>query len=202
MRNHLSILEEAIADVGYWRWWADSLPRVFQVEFGGVQLYFPSASADKPSNGVVALRFLEPSLVAFLTASEATTLEPDWRVALHEDRCEPFTIDHELFTLTSVDALEAVAAGCNTEFVLGTDLGPSTEGDAPLLAFRAQDVGLIVRAKEMRVIAAAGELSPEQVSEAYAGWWKYWREYWDRRDSDTPMPKDYACEVTIPIKDE
>jgi hypothetical protein len=31
-------------------------------------------------------------------------------------------------------------------------------------------------------------------------WWTYWREYWNAKNNGTPYPKDYACEVTIPIK--
>ena len=29
--------------------------------------------------------------------------------------------------------------------------------------------------------------------------WDYWRVYWERRDRKDPLPKDYACEVTIPV---
>jgi hypothetical protein len=199
MSDHLSVLEKAISDVGYWRWWAEALPNVFQVEFGGVLLYFPARSPEVPPDNVIALSFRDPSLVAFLTAADATLVEPDWRIALHEDQHEPFTVDHELFTLTSETVLEAVAAGCAAEYVVGTDLNPKIGASGPLLAFRAQGVGLIVRASEMAVVTAAGELSPEQIKAAAGDWWKYWREYWDRRDSTSPMPKDYACEATIPL---
>lgn len=38
MNAHLSILESAITDVGYWRWWTSDLPNSIQLEFGGAQI--------------------------------------------------------------------------------------------------------------------------------------------------------------------
>lgn len=202
MSNHLSVLEKAISDVGYWRWWAEDLGEAFQVEFGGVLLYFPPQSPEEPPNDVIALSFRDPSLVAFLTASDATSVEPGWHMALHQDQQKSFAINDELFTLTSETVLEAVAAGCTVEYLVGTDLKPKIRASGPLLAFRAQEVGLIVRASEMAVVTMAGglrALSPEQIKAAADDWWKYWSEYWHRRDSTSPMPKDYVCEATVPL---
>lgn len=201
MSDHLSVLEEAISHVGYWGFWAAGLPNVFQVEFGGVLLYFPARSPEVPPDNRIALSFRDPSLVAFLTAADATSVDSDWRIALQEDQHETFQVNPDLFTLTSETVLEAVAAGCTVEYLVGTDLNPRIHASAPLLAFRAQEVGLIVRASEMAVITAAGELSPEQIKAAAGDWWKYWSEYWDRRNSTSPMPKDYACDVIIPLSD-
>ncbi len=199
MSRHLSILEEAISDVGYWRWWVEAMPRAFQVEFGGVQLHFPPSPPDKPPNSVTALRFDAPTLVAFLTANTAS-IDPGWRMALHRDECDAFTVNHELFTLTSDETLAAVARDCSVEFLVGSDLAATDTTTGVMLAFRAQEVGLIVRAREMTVVTVAGELSPEQVERAAGDWWEYWREYWRRRETEVPMPKDYACEVTLPLK--
>ena len=32
-----------------------------------------------------------------------------------------------------------------------------------------------------------------------ARWWDYWHEYWEKRDTDRALPKDVACEITIPL---
>lgn len=200
MPEYLPTLEEAISDVGYWRWWAEALPDIFQVEFGGVQLHFPPTSPDHPPNSVVALRFFEPSVVAFLTEQGAQHVAEDWRLALHQDKIEPFSVNHELFTLTSEDTLREVVSGCHIEYVHGKDIGRANEATPVLLGLRAQEVGLVVRAKRMAVVAQPGELEPAQIVTAAGDWWEYWREYWRLRDTDAPMPKDYACEVTIPIK--
>lgn len=198
--GHLPVLEDAISDVGYWRWWDEALPDIFQVEFGGVQLYFPSAAADQPPSSVVALRFFEPLLVAFLTQPGTQGPPSDWRLALPEDRIAPFALDHERFTLSSEETCREVASDCLIEYLHGSDIATTTDGPSVLLAFRAQGVGLVVRAKRMVVVAQPGELDSAQVHKASDEWWDYWREYWRRRDSDAPLPRDYACEVTIPIE--
>ena len=200
MSDHLATLEEAISDIGYWRWWVAALPGIFQAEFGGVQLHFPPADPSHAPNNVVALRFFEPTVVAFLTEEGAQHVAQDWRFGLHEDRVEPFSVNHELFTLTSEDAIREIISGCCIEYVVGSEVNSATNEDSVLLGFRAQEVGLVVRAKRMTVVAQPGELEPAQVVAAAGDWWEYWREYWRRRETDAPMPNDYSCEVTIPIK--
>jgi hypothetical protein len=198
MPSHLTVLEEAISDVGYWRWWTDALPDVFQVEFGGVQMHFPPSSPELPPNSVVALRFFNPSAVAFLT-EHGSSQSQGWRAELHDDRIQPFAVSHELFTLTSSEVLQTVVSDCAIEYLHGNQFS-CLESSSALLAFRSQDVGLVVRAERMVVVAVPGELSAEQIVKASGDWWEYWRRYWDLRESESPLPKDYACEVTFPIK--
>jgi hypothetical protein len=148
----------------------------------------------------VALRFDSPSVVAFLTDEETDDVPSDWRQALHEDRIEPFTVHYDAFTLSSEELFMSICGRCVIEFVVGAQADLVSTAPAVKLAFRAGGVGLALRAESMTVITSAGELSPAQIIEASEAWWKYWREYWDRRDTDAPLPKDYACEVTIPLK--
>ena len=68
--DHLETLAEAISDVGYWTWWAEKLPEVFQIEFGGSQLYFPATSPDTPPQSKVAVQFRQPTSVSFIARSE------------------------------------------------------------------------------------------------------------------------------------
>ena len=201
MSESLAALESAISDVGYWRWWAEELPVVFQVEFGGVQLWNPPTQGDGPPSSIVALRFHRPSVVAFLTDPEAADAAPDWRQALHEDRLEPPAVSYEHFTLTSEEAFQEIVSHCQAELLAGTHADLADTAPGVRLAFRAGAFGLALRAEAMTALSSACELSPEQIVEAAAAWWAYWREYWSRRDSDSPMATDYACEVTIPIKE-
>jgi hypothetical protein len=198
MSEHLAILENAISDVGYWRWWAERLPTAFQVEFGGVQLWNRPTEQDGPPSGVVALRFGNPTVVAFRT-SQDSELPEDWRTALHEDLIDPFRVNHDALTLQSEERFREVIADCKPEYVLGTEAALLSDSAPVKLAFRAGSVGLAVRAQELTVISSSGEMSPEQIEQASQKWWAYWREYWNRRETDAPLPKDYACEVTIPL---
>ena len=47
-------------------------------------------------------------------------------------------------------------------------------------------------------VAMTGALTGEELETANEKWWAYWREYWKRRESSSPLPRDYGCEVTIP----
>src|SRR5262245_36054334 len=92
----LAALEDAISDVGYWRWWTSQLPDHFQVEFGGLQL----RDADREASiDPLALRFTGLASVAFLDR-EARPHPADWPERLAADAIEPFGISHDQFTLT------------------------------------------------------------------------------------------------------
>lgn len=99
MADYLELLADAISDVGYWRWWVADLPEVFQIEFGGVQLWSPPTAADEPPCGIIALRFTDPVNVVFLTLSEG--LSDDWIQQLHDDKLDPFNVCHDLFSFNN-----------------------------------------------------------------------------------------------------
>lgn len=193
----LSVLENAISDVGHWRWWtADGLR--FQVEFGFAQLWCEPLKPELPPPNVVALRFRGVRAAAFLVRP-AVEMPPDWPAALQEDRREPFNVEQDSFTMTSVEAFHKIVRSMQPfRFAIGDAAGLT--GDATfLLAFRAGDVGVAVTADELAVVNHRGELTPEAVVDANARWWSYWRAYWDRRDTDSPLPYDGTCEVVIPL---
>jgi hypothetical protein len=206
MPDHLEVLEDAIADVGYWRWWwwlPDRVPPVFGVEFGGTQLWSPPASDGEPPSGVIVLAFVAPTLVAFLTdppmPGQAEPVPGDWPAALREDRIGPFNISERLLTLRSARDFDELVAGMALQACLiGTFPPPTPQPGSAFLALRAQPVGLAICAAEMRVANRAGLMSPEQIVEAHERWWSYWSNYWRSKHSANPMPRDYTCEVTIP----
>jgi len=41
-------------------------------------------------------------------------------------------------------------------------------------------------------------LTGEELETANEKWWAYWQEYWKRRESSSPLPRDYGCQGTIP----
>ena len=70
------------------------------------------------------------------------------------------------------------------------------------LAFWAGALGLVVGAAKMEMYNFQGQVTPEQVPEMRARWWAYWKEYWRVWDTPHALPRDYACEVTIPAGEE
>jgi hypothetical protein len=113
---------------------------------------------------------------------------------------EPYGIDYDAFTLTSAARCAEILAGASVvrAFVGEPSNTPSpSDGDA-LLGFWAGPAGLVVAAESVRVFNFQGELEPDAVITSNSKWWEYWREYWRRKDSSDPLPRDFACEVTIP----
>jgi hypothetical protein len=64
------------------------------------------------------------------------------------------------------------------------------------LAFWAGDVGLIIIAEDMTIHNIYGEIKIQEIGTLVSEWWDYWKEYWNVKDTQKALPKDYACEVT------
>ena len=95
MRESYDILQNAISDCGYWRWWNGNLPASFQIEFGGVQLYQPPADSGHPPSGLFALGFEEPQQIEFLDFDPH--VQNDWFGALQREEFEAPTLCREAF---------------------------------------------------------------------------------------------------------
>jgi len=134
-----SILTSAITDVGYWRWWSERLPEIFQLEFGGAQLYAPSDGATQPPTGLLALRFLRPTHAGFLRRKGSGDKPPaDWPRQLQEDRIEPFPLSPDEFLLNDDARFGAILGEVESEDVHFTSDGG---GRMARLVFWAGPVG-------------------------------------------------------------
>lgn len=199
MGEHLPALESAIADVGCWTWWTANLPEAFQAEFGGVQFWNPPTGEGQPPSGRIALRYRKPRLVYFLTLAEG--LSDNWPDQLQRDELEPPSVDYEAFTLTAADLCGQLVSKAVAVRALVGEPGVTRlprAGDA-ILGFEAGPFGLVVAAESLGVFNHLGELDAPAVQAGLRKWWEYWREYWRRKDTPNPLPRDYACEVTIPL---
>jgi hypothetical protein len=199
MTDHLEILARAIPDVGYWRWWVAELPEVFQIEFGGVQLWCPPTAEGEPPCGIVALRFAEPVSVVFLTLSE--DLPDDWIQRLHDDKLEPFDVSEGLLSFNDERLLsDVLQKAVKVDLFHGAAVDSEQFRRARFrLSFAAEGVGLVLAGDTMHLHTSAGLVQVHEVEEMSRKWWEYWKDYWRLRRTDQPLPKDYACEVTIPI---
>lgn len=198
MDDYLSALESAISDIGYWSWWTGNLPSTFQVEFGAVQFWSPPRTEGQPPSNQIALCFRKPRLVYFLTFEEGLT--NDWPDQLHRDELEPPSVDHEAFTLTDSEICRQLV---DKSVAIRALVGEPGNTRLPIagesfLGFEAGPFGLVVAAESFGVFNHQGELDSAAVTAGIRKWWEYWREYWRRKDTADPMPRDYACEVTIP----
>jgi hypothetical protein len=203
MRAPLEVLEDAISDVGHWHWWTKT-DTAFQLEFAWVMLLVPSDDPSQPPSSAVALRFRNPRCVAVLQKNVQRSALPDnWFRKLGQDELKPLAVSHESFTLTSIDRLRAILGDAERrKFLVGSepDLDHIGTEDA-FLAFWAGDAGLVVVGERVEVLSHRGRIEVEEISEKHQDWWKYWRQYWDKKDSDEPLPLDDLCEITIPAGD-
>ena len=44
-----------------------------------------------------------------------------------------------------------------------------------------------------------GKYTEEEIETAYKKWCDYWKIYWKLRGTKDAYPKDYVCEITIPV---
>jgi hypothetical protein len=197
MNEAFEILKEAITDCGYWRWWTATLPDSFQIEFGGVQLHEPPLRASRSPSSIFALRFVRPVQVEFLDF--AKDVENDWFSKLRADKLQPPRLGRDDFFLgESVQAaqLRHQAVRAHVHF---SSLGSDSRVH---LAFRAgRGFGLFVAAESVRLLSHNGELTLSSVARLHDDWWKYWRRYWDVKDTPDHMPRDATCEACIPAGD-
>jgi len=198
MEDALATLETAIGDIGMFRWWDQRFPRVAQLEFGGVQLWAPPAPGQPPA-ATLALSFVDPVSVSFLTRGES--LPDDWPARLHRDELDPPDVSAEEITLRDAAyAAELIARATRVDTVFGAPPGEVDWVAAPVkLVFWAGSAGAAIAAGSLNLVTHDGKVPLDEVPDAHARWWAYWREYWDRRDTADPLPKDWLCEVTIPI---
>ncbi len=151
----------------------------------------------EPPVSQLALRFLDPVSVSFLSGRGA---EEDWPRRMAADQLEPFVCDCDRFHLVDGVAMErCIREAAGVETVLGCPpLDPAFFSAPARLVFWAGPLGLAVAAREMLPVAMTGALTGEELETANVKWWAYWQEYWKRRESSSPLPRDYGCEVTIP----
>ncbi|TCZ79379.1 hypothetical protein E0485_05825 [Paenibacillus albiflavus] len=201
MKDKLEILEEAISDVGFWSWWTEKLPEAFQLEFGGTHIWSPPRSSDTAPSGQVALRFGNPRSICFLRRS-SSNLPENWADLLKADQLEPFSIDYGDFKFNNPNYLNEIL---NSNVILEKKFGEDpnlyiNNSDIFSLCFMAGEVGFIIIAEELRILNHTGDINLNDIDSLVSRWWEYWKEYWELKNTLNELPKDYACEVTIPLK--
>jgi len=203
--SSLAILARAISDVGVWTWWTGEPTKAIQLEFSGVQLWFPPTAEGRPPSGQVALRYRNPSLVMFLSRSDNPDFSTDsWPTRFQSDEIGGFTVGYDEFTMTDAErAVSLIAQASHVIQLVGTPPKFRVIADSGAwIVFWAGNVGIAVAAAEMEIVSHHGTVPLSDVEERCGKWWEYWRDYWNKKDTDAALPRDYACEVTIPAAPE
>jgi len=197
----LDLLGNSICDVGCWSWWTTDLPEVIQLEFVGTQLYFPSKDSQQPPSSQIAIRFNNPKSISFLTRQQyEIPMADNWFDQLQKDEIASFTCDYDNFTFTDNKLMKNII-GQTSKINTIHGYSPTDNNfynEKVRLVFWAQNAGLAISADSLQLLNKDGKMELKDIKEANKKWWEYWKQYWKLKNTDKPLPKDYACEVTIP----
>lgn len=198
-RDQLGLLAYAISDTGYWSVWTEQLPDLFQIESGGIQLYFPPTSPNQPPQTQIAIQFKNPTSINFISRNTATD-NFEWVQLLREHKVQPPKCIYEQFSFGNWDWTKLLLKQViNYKTLYGYKLTKIRLSKEPIsLVFWCGDIGLSVTAKELKLLNHTGDIALSEIQNINKEWWDYWRNYWDKRNSDNPLPNDPACEMTVP----
>jgi len=200
-KDTLNILSDAISDIGSWTWWYTD-ENSAQVEFNGVQLYDYTKKEKESHSSLIALRFTDNAFLMVLDNLE-TNEEKKWYEKLHDDEIQPYDIETYEFTFNDAKYVNEMF-----ELYKNKNTLKQFKDDEEvflvkyILACKCYNVGFVIGGNNLEVVSHNGTFNEEEIKEANIKWWEYWKDYWRLRKSKDAYEKDYACELTIPVKDK
>jgi hypothetical protein len=127
-------------------------------------------------------------------STDVEFLPADWPRLLQENKLDSTGISYDEFALNDDEHFSEVISKAQSEIPHFT----SDRSGKIRLAFWAGIVGLRVEADEMCPVLMSGETDLSTIASMHEAWWQYWRDYRAKRGTSEALPKDFACEVTIP----
>ncbi|MBR2802518.1 MAG: hypothetical protein IKE21_08075 [Erysipelotrichaceae bacterium] len=198
-RDTLNILADAISDVGSWWCWhvGDDM---LQLEFCDVQLYDETkAEKETHTTGVLAVRFYGHVFAVFLDDLN----DKNWHERFRDDDSILYTVDTYDMAFDDHKEAESLLNDYRNRVIVKDFKGAETLATAKhILCARCDEVGFIVGGDEIEIAGKKGKYTEEEIEPLSRKWWEYWKDYWRLRGTRDALPKDYACEVTIPVNTE
>lgn len=198
-KNTLNILADAISEVGAWLSWLIK-DDIVQAEFCDIMLYDESKPEnDTHTTDVLAVRFRDHTFAVFLDDLDET----DWPELLRNDHNVLYPVDTYELGFDDIKEAELLLNDYKNRIPIKDFSGPETLSAAEhLLYARCGNVGFIIGGDRIEVVGRNGKYSEEEIKTGSEKWWSYWKSYWKVRNTRDAYPKDYACEITIPVRDE
>ena len=198
-RDTLNILADAMSDVGSWWCWnvGDDM---LQLEFCDVQLYDETkAEKETHTTDVLAVRFFGHVFAVFLDDLH----DINWHKRFRDDDSVLYPVDTYDMAFDDNKAAESLLNEYRNRVLIKDFNGTETlEAAKHLLCARCGDVGFIVGGNEIEIAGKKGKYTEEEIKPLSRKWREYWKDYWRLRGTCDALPKDYACEVTIPVDKE
>jgi hypothetical protein len=196
-KDTLNILADAISDVGSWYWWHINDDMV-DMQFCDVQLYDESKQ-ETHTTDAIAVRFHGHAFAAFLDNLE----EEKWHEHLRDNNSILYPVDTYDLGFDNIKEAELLLNDYKNIIPIKDYDGLQKVSDAKHLLYgRCGDVGFVVGGDEIKIVGEKGQYTEEEIETASRKWWDYWKDYWKARGTKYAYPKDYACEITIPVKED
>ena len=198
-RDTLNILADAISDVGsWWCWYVDD--DMLQLEFCDVQLYDETkAEKETHTTDVLAVRFFDHIFAVFLDDLN----DINWHEHFRDDDSILYPVDtYDMAFDDHEKAVSLLNDYRNLVPVKGFKGAETLAAAKHILYARCDEVGLIVGGDKIEIAGEKGQYTEEEIELLSRKWWDYWKDYWRLRGTRDALPKDYACEVTIPVNKE
>ena len=198
-RAALNILADAISDVGSWWCWHVGND-MLQLEFCDVQLYDETkAEEETHTTDVLAVRFHGHVFAVFLDDLN----DENWHERFRDDDSILYHVDTYDMAFNDKKEAESLLKDYRNLIPVKNFKGAETLVTAKnILCARCNEVGFIVGGNEIEIVGKKGKYTEEEIEPLSRKWWEYWKDYWRLRGTRDALPKDYACEVTIPVDKE
>ena len=195
-RDALGILADSISDVGSWWCWHVS-DDMLQLEFCDVQLYDDTkAEEETHTTDVLAVRFYGHVFAIFLDDLN----DENWHERFRDDDSILYPVDTYDMAFDDVREAESLLHDFRNHVPVKDFKGEETLVAAKhILCARCDKVGVIVGGDEIKIVGKKGKYTEDEIEPLSRKWWEYWKDYWRLRGTRDALPKDYACEVTIPV---
>ena len=197
--NALNILADAISEVGSWHRWLVKDDMV-QVQFCDVMLFDESKpEKDTHTTDVLAVRFRGHAFAVFLDNLDVD----NWHEHLRTDDAVLYPVDTYALAFDDITEAKSLLNDYRHKRPVKDFSGLETLSDAKhLLCARCGEAGFIVGGDTAEVVGKKGLYTETEIETGFKKWWDYWRMYWKLRKTKDAYPKDYACEITIPVRDD
>ena len=198
-RDTLNILADAISDVGSWLCWhvGDDM---LQLEFCDVQLYDKTKAGEEThTTDILAVRFYGHVFAVFLDDLN----DESWHEHFRDDDSILYPVDTYDMAFDDNKEAKSLLNDYRNRVPIKDFKGAETLGTVKhILCARCDEVGFIVGGDEIEIVGKKGKYTEEEIEPLSRKWWEYWKDYWRLRGTHDALPKDYACEVTIPVNKE
>ena len=155
---------------------------------------------DTHTMDTIAIRFFGNVFAVFLDDLDENEEKP-WYERLHDDEIPAFECDGYEMEFDSLEYAKKVYDGYRNRTPITHFDGIDTlAGTKHLIAARCGDAGFIAGGDLIKVVTNNSSISEEEIEPLSRKWWDYWKDYWRLRGTKDALQKDWACEVTIPIR--